>query len=142
MILQHQLAVLEKKFESEKQLSIDLNTELQSSNQTCTDFQDANRKLSLKLASVESQLKDVQDELIFQERMLSESQTTLAKNRLELEALPTLKETNRNLKAKLKDFASIQFEFQQQTKVGSTIHVTLIVCFFHVCAIFSLTESA
>lgn len=118
LILQHQLAVLEKKFESEKQLSVDLNTDLQSSNQTCTDLQDANNKLSLKLTSVESQLKDVQDELMFQERMLSESQTTLTKNRLEVEVLSTLKETNRNLEAKLENFVSIQFECQQLSKVN------------------------
>ncbi len=118
LILQHKLAVLEKKFESEKQLSVDLNSELQSSNQTCSNLQDTNNKLSLKLASVESQLKDVQDELLYQERMLSESQTTLAKNRLELESLATLKENKGNLEAKLEKFAAMQLELQQQKKVG------------------------
>ncbi len=118
MILRHQLSVLEKKFESEKQLSVDLNTELQSMNQTCSSLQDTNNKLTVKLTSVESQLKDVLDELLYKERKLEETQAVLTKNRLEIDALSGLKETVGNLEAKVDDFEVVKCELQHQTKVN------------------------
>ena len=127
LILRHQLSVLEKKFESEKQLSVDLNTELQSTNQTCSSLQDTNKKLTVKLTSVESQHKDVLDELVYKERKLEETQAILTKNRLEIDALSGLKETVRSLEAKVDASEVVKRELQHQTKVNWLFFYIIII---------------
>ena len=116
--LQHQLSVLERKIESEKQLTVDLNTELESMAQTCTSLQETNSELRLRIQSREDKVKDLDDELTFKENRLKEAESAIAKYKLEVESLSGFKEACRRLEKKMADYELMKAQLEEQIEVS------------------------
>ena len=107
--------------ESEKLLSVDLNTELETMAQTCTSLQETNSELRLTVQSREDKVKDLEDELLFKENRLKEMESALAKYKLEAESLSGIRETCRELEEKMATHESLKAQLEEQAKVSQCV---------------------
>ena len=107
--------------ESEKLLSVDLNTELETMAETCTSLQETNSELRLKVKSMEDKVKDLEDELLFKENRLKETESAMAKHKLEAASLPKIKVTCRELEEKTAVHESMKAQLQEKTEVSECV---------------------